>query len=86
MVMALIDVVLMVLQLVQILVITSVIVSWVGADPNNQIVQVIRATTEPIFRPVRILTSRIPGPLDWSPIIVLLIIEFVRRVIVYSVH
>jgi len=68
-----------VLQMVQVLVIASVLISWLGADPNNGIVQMIRQTTEPIYRPLRRLTSRIPGPIDWAPMLVLLIIVFLQK-------
>jgi YggT family protein len=69
----------MVLNVVQVLVLGSVIVSWVNADPRNPIVQMLRATTEPMYRPFRILTQYIPGPMDWAPLVLLLVVEFVRR-------
>jgi len=65
--------------LVQILVLASVIVSWVSADPNNPIVQIIYNVTEPIYRPIRRYTSKIPGPLDWAPLIVLLLVIFLSN-------
>jgi YggT family protein len=72
------------LRMVQILVFASVLISWVGADPNNQMVQMVRSITEPLFRPFRKLTRNIPGPLDWAPMIVLLIIVFVEIVIQHA--
>jgi len=75
------------LFLVQILVFASIIVSWVSADPSNPIVQMIYSVTEPIYRPVRRLTSRIPGPLDWAPLAVLLIVLFLSAsVLPYLQH
>ncbi len=71
-----------VFNMVQLLVLASVIVSWVGADPSNQIVQMIHRATEPIYRPIRKFTSKIPGPLDWSPIVVILIIVFLQSAVV----
>jgi len=65
-----------VLNMVQLLVIASFIISWVGADPNNQIVVMITNLTEPMYRPIRRFTRKLPGPLDWSPMIVLLITIF----------
>jgi YggT family protein len=72
------------LRMVQILVFASVLISWVGADPNNQMVQMVRSITEPLFRPFRKLTRNIPGPLDWAPLMVLLIIVFVEIVIQHA--
>jgi YggT family protein len=66
----------LILNMVQLLVIASVIISWVGADPNNQIVRMIHSLTEPMYRPLRRLTRNLPGPIDWAPMLVLLIVIF----------
>ena len=67
------------LNMAQLLVISSVIISWVNADPSNQIVQMIQNLSEPMFRPFRKLTANLPGPIDWAPLCVLLIIVFLQR-------
>ncbi len=75
-----------VLNMVQLLVIASVLVSWVGADPNNQIVAVVRNITEPMYRPFRRLTRNLPGPIDWAPMIVLLIVVFCQYGVIPHIH
>lgn len=70
-----------ILNIVQLLVIASVIVSWVG-DPSNSIVQMISSVTEPMYRPIRKLTRNIPGPIDWAPMGVLLIVIAIERGVV----
>ena len=70
-----------VIGVVELLVIGRVIAGWLDADPMNFIVRVLRETTEPLFRLVRPLARKIPGPLDWSPWILLVGLEFTRRVI-----
>jgi YggT family protein len=72
----------LILNFIQLLIIASVIISWVGADPNNQIVRAITAMTEPLYRPFRRLTRNLPGPMDWAPLIVLLIIVFMLHGII----
>ena len=67
-----------ILNMVQLLVIASIVVSWVGADPHNQIVTMVRSFTEPLYRPFRRLTKGLPGPFDWAPMIVLLVITFIQ--------
>ena len=67
-----------ILNMMQLLIVASIIISWVGADPNNQIVTAIRTMTEPMFRPIRKLTKNFPGPLDWAPMILMLIIVFIQ--------
>lgn len=67
-----------ILNMMQLLIVASIIISWVGADPSNQIVTAIRTMTEPMFRPIRKLTKNFPGPLDWAPMILMLIIVFIQ--------
>lgn len=68
-----------ILNIVSLLVIGRIIVSWVDADPTNTIVRILRETTEPLWRLVRPLARRIPGPLDWSGVIILLGIELISH-------
>lgn len=67
------------LNMAQVLVIASVIISWVGADPYNPLVQTIQKLTEPLFRPFRGLGQKMNLPIDLSPLIVLLIITTIQR-------
>lgn len=71
----------LVLNMVQYLVIGSVLISWLNADPNHPVVRLIHQTTEPMFRPLRKVTSKIPGPLDWAPMAVLMVIVFLQVVL-----
>lgn len=68
-----------ILQTMMVLIFASVLVSWVGADPHNQIVQMVRSLTEPIYRPLRKITRNLPGPIDWAPMVLILIIVFLMR-------
>lgn len=67
------------------IIIASVVVSWVNADPYNPIVRFLRNVTEPVFYQVR---RRLPfvvvSGIDLSPIVVILGLEVVRRVVVVS--
>lgn len=67
------------LNMAQVIVIASVLISWVGADPYNPIVQLIRNITEPMYRPFRKLTQGFSGPIDLAPLIVLLIIATLQK-------
>jgi YggT family protein len=70
-------------QMIQLLVIASVIVSWVG-DRSHPIVQMIYNITEPMYRPLRRLTSRIPGPIDWAPMALLAVVILVEKGLVQA--
>ena len=72
-----------VFNMIQLLVIGSMIISWVNADPSNPIVQMIRQFTEPLYRPIRRLTGKFSGPIDFAPFIVVLIVIFLQKTIGY---
>ena len=65
-------------------VIGSVIISWVGADPYNPIVRFLHQATEPVFYRVRRYLPMSGWGLDFSPIIVLLAIYFTRVFLIRS--
>lgn len=65
-------------------VIFRAILSWVNPDPYNAIVRFIHNVTEPVLYPIR---SKLPihyGGIDFSPIIVFMIIIFLRTFVVNS--
>jgi YggT family protein len=64
-------------NMIVVLVMASIICSWVNADPRNPIVQMIQRTTEPMFRPFRKVLGPLIPAIDLSPIIVLLLTKFV---------
>ncbi|HKZ06452.1 MAG TPA: YggT family protein [Methylomirabilota bacterium] len=66
-------------------IIAAALISWVSPDPRNPIVQFLHRVTEPVLRPVRnLLPPWKTGGLDLSPLIVIIAIEFVKRVILPS--
>jgi YggT family protein len=85
---AVLDVLLLILQLYVYVVIASAILSWLVAfnvvNRYNEIVRaignVVTGLTEPVLRPIR---NAIPsfGGIDISPVILLLLIFFLQRVI-----
>lgn len=62
----------------------SVLISWVNADPYNQIVRVIRALTEPAFNICRkIVPSRLYRTgFDFTPAVVLLVLILIDTILV----
>ncbi|HEY8008088.1 MAG TPA: YggT family protein [Methylocella sp.] len=85
---AVLDVLLVVLQLYVYVIIASAILSWLVAfnvvnrynDVVRSIWNLVTALTEPLLRPIR---ETIPsfGGIDISPVILLLLIFFLQRVI-----
>ncbi|MBW1675525.1 MAG: YggT family protein [Deltaproteobacteria bacterium] len=65
-------------------VIAGAVLSWVSPDPYNPIVRFIHNVTEPVlYRVRRWLPFGITG-IDFSPLVVLLIIIFLRTFLVNS--
>jgi len=63
-------------------VIAAALITWVSPDPRSPIVMFLRQVTEPVLGPVRrLLPPWKTGGLDFSPLIVILAIQFVERVI-----
>lgn len=72
------------LTILEWLVIAAALITWVSPDPRNPIVQFLFRSTEWLFRPCRkILPPRWTGGLDFSPIIAIVLIVFVKYVILY---
>ena len=63
------------------LIIGRAIISWVNPDPYNPIVNFLYTATEPVMRIARKIIPPIGGTLDISPIIVLILIYFLRILI-----
>jgi len=66
------------------IIIVAALISWVSPNPYNPIVQFLRRITEPVLRPVRRQLDRWQTGVDFSPVVVILIILFVQRVILPS--
>lgn len=90
---AILDVVLLVLQIYVWLLIASAILSWLVAfnvvNTRNQFVATVGdflyRITEPVLRPVRSMLPNLGG-IDISPIIVILIIFFLQSVIIRYIY
>jgi YggT family protein len=68
------------------IVIARAILSWVSPDPYNPIVRFIHNITEPVLHQIR---KRLPlnfGGIDFSPILVLLAVIFLRQFVVQTLY
>lgn len=64
------------------IVIARAIISWVSPNPYNPIVNFLYMATEPVLRYSRKIIPPIGGKLDLSPILVLIVIVFLRKFLV----
>jgi YggT family protein len=68
------------LHLYSVVVFAAVILSWFQLDPSHPVMRVLNALTEPALRPIRKLLPPAAG-LDFSPLILLLLLQLVRRLL-----
>jgi len=73
------------LEIYKWVIIVAALISWVNPDPYNPIVRFLYSVTEPVFRPIRRLIGYRLGPIDISPIIVILAIIFIQSFLVRTI-
>lgn len=66
--------------------IARAVLSWVSPDPYNPIVRFIHNVTEPVLYQIRKRLPLMYGGIDFSPIVVILIIIFLRIFVVNSLE
>lgn len=66
------------------IIIISALISWVNPDPYNPIVRFLHSVTDPVLRPIRRRLGLSMG-IDISPMIVILVIMFIKYFIVASI-
>ena len=66
------------------IIIGRAVISWVSADPRNPIVRFLYEATEPVLHRIR---SKLPmmGGIDFSPMILILGIMFLRNFLVPTI-
>ena len=65
----------------------AAVLSWVNPDPNNPIVRFLRAVTDPVlYRVRRALPFVYAAGIDFSPLLVMLAIQFVKIFVVQSLY
>lgn len=77
-------------NLLDMLIFIRVLLSWFPIDRNNPLIVILFQLTEPILEPVRALIQRsvLGGRgmmVDFSPIIALLLLEFIKNILIYLI-
>lgn len=71
-----------VLTLYMWIIIFRALISWVNPDPYNQIVIILYRITEPVLGPIRRMLPLRNIGIDFSPVVVLLVIMFLKYFLV----
>jgi len=66
------------------IIIIRALLSWVNPDPYNPIVQFLYSTTDPVLYKIREKIPMSGVGIDFSPIIVILAIVFLKEFLVHS--
>jgi YggT family protein len=80
------DVLHSILWLYMLIVIARALISWVNPDPYNPIVRFLYTATEPLMYRVRRKLPLSAGGIDFSPLVVLLVILFLQTFLVQSLR
>ena len=68
------------------IVIGRAVISWVNADPYNPIVRFLNEVTDPVLNRIRRLVPLYGGGIDFTPMILILLIIFLRSFLVPTLH
>ncbi len=68
-----------------VMVFARVILSWVNADPYNPIVRFILTSTDPLLKPLQQRFKLVWGSIDFTPLVLLLLLNFVSMFLVQTV-
>ena len=72
-------------NLLQMLILIRVILSWITHDPYNQFILLLYQITEPILKAVREILSMQSMGMDFSPIVVFFLLGFVKKLLLAAV-
>jgi YggT family protein len=68
------------------IIIARAVLSWVNPDPYNQIVRILYSITDPVLDRIRRYLPVSYGGIDFSPIVVFLLIIFTQKFLVSSLY
>ena len=71
-----------VFQIINILIIIRVLLSWFNYNANNQYIRLLYKITEPILSPIRNLLSSFNMGIDISPLIAIFALSFIRNLLI----
>ena len=72
-------------NLLQMLILIRVILSWITHDHYNQFILLLYQITEPILKPVREILPMQSMGMDFSPIVVFFLLGFVKKLLLAAV-
>lgn len=69
-------------QVLNWLIIARVLLSWIRHDPRQPVIRFIYEVTDPILNPFRrMIPARMGMGIDWSPLLAIMVLQFVERAV-----
>ena len=74
-----------VFNLLQMLIMARVFLSWISHNPSHQFIQLLYQVTEPILKPIREILPMQGMGMDFSPIAAFFLLGFVKKLLLMAV-
>ena len=74
-----------VFDILQILILVRVILSWIPHNPNGQYIYLIYVITEYILNPIRSSLPIQGGGFDLSPIVAFFLLGFIKKILLFAI-
>ena len=75
-----------VLNVLMLIILINALLSWVRPDPHQPIVMLLERISDAVCDPIRRLIPTSAGGIDFAPFIAMLLIVFVQRFAIGSLH
>ena len=72
-------------NLLQMLILVRVVLSWLPHNPYNQLIQLLYQITERILSPIRETLPVQSGGIDFSPIVAFFLLGFAKKILLMAV-
>jgi len=67
-------------EVLTLVILIRVIMSWFSRGPTNMLANIIYQVTEPILAPLRRIIPRV-GPLDFTPMVAVILLQLIAQLI-----
>ena len=71
----------MVFNILQIIIIVRVVLSWISHNPSNQFIRIIYQVSEPILKPIREILPITGMGFDFSPIVAFFLLGLLKKIL-----
>jgi len=71
----------MVFNILQLIIIVRVVLSWISHNPSNQFIRIIYQVSEPILKPIREILPITGMGFDLSPIVAFFLLGLLKKIL-----